>query len=144
MLWIHVASDAVIALAYYSIPVSLAIRSTDYEGVCVSPVYYFGESTPVPLGRMYTKGIHFHTGRCHARHEIPAVAAAIAAGRLHGDVIANRPPSSVVGERDHRVRPDVQPEHRRLPPVAMPMGHPPIGKDVELPHHARCHHPEFG
>jgi threonine dehydrogenase-like Zn-dependent dehydrogenase len=69
---------------------SLAIRSTDYEGVCISPVYYFGDSTPVPLGRMYTKGIHFHTGRCHARHEIPAVAAAIAAGKLHGNIIATR------------------------------------------------------
>ena len=69
---------------------ALAIRSTDHEGVCVCPVYYFGESTPVPLGRMYTKGVHFHAGRCHARHELPAVAAAIAAGRLHGDVIATR------------------------------------------------------
>lgn len=69
---------------------ALAIRATDHEGVCVCPVYYFGESTPVPLGRMYTKGVHFHAGRCHARQEIPAVAAAIAAGRLHGDVIATR------------------------------------------------------
>jgi alcohol dehydrogenase len=69
---------------------ALAIRSTDHEGVCVCPVYYFGDATPVPLGRMYTKGIHFHAGRCHARPEIPAVAAAIAAGRLHGDVIATR------------------------------------------------------
>jgi threonine dehydrogenase-like Zn-dependent dehydrogenase len=69
---------------------ALAIRATDHEGVCVCPVYYFGETTPVPLGRMYTKGIHFHSGRCHARHEIPAVAEAIAAGRLHGDVIATR------------------------------------------------------
>jgi alcohol dehydrogenase len=69
---------------------ALALRSTDHEGVCVCAVYYFGESTPVPLGRMYTKGVHFHAGRCHARHEIPAVAAAIAAGRLHGDVIATR------------------------------------------------------
>ncbi len=69
---------------------ALAIRSTDHEGVCICPVYYFGESTPVPLGRMYTKGIHFHAGRCHARHEIPAVAAAIAAGRLHGEIIATR------------------------------------------------------
>lgn len=69
---------------------ALALRSTDHEGVCVCPVYYFGESTPVPLGRMYTKGVHFHAGRCHARHELPAVATAIAAGRLHGDVIATR------------------------------------------------------
>ena len=69
---------------------ALALRATDHEGVCVCPVYYFGDSTPVPLGRMYTKGVHFHAGRCHARSEIPAVAAAIAAGRLHGDVIATR------------------------------------------------------
>lgn len=69
---------------------ALALRATDHEGVCVCPVYYFGESTPVPLGRMYTKGVHFHAGRCHARAEIPAVAAAIAAGRLHGDLIASR------------------------------------------------------
>jgi threonine dehydrogenase-like Zn-dependent dehydrogenase len=68
----------------------LAIRSTDHEGVCVSPVYYFGPSTPVPLGRMYTKGIRLHAGRCHARREIPEVARAIADGRLHGDVIASR------------------------------------------------------
>ncbi len=68
----------------------LAIRSTDHEGVCVCPVYYFAPTTPVPLGRMYTKGIRLHAGRCHARHEIPAVAEAIAAGRLHGDVIATR------------------------------------------------------
>lgn len=68
----------------------LAIRSTDHEGVCVSPVYYFGDATPVPLGRMYTKGIRLHAGRCHARHQIPAVAAAIAAGRLHGEMIATR------------------------------------------------------
>jgi len=68
----------------------LAIRSTDLEGVCTSPVYYPGEETPVPLGRMYTKGIRFHTGRCHARTVIPAVADAIAGGRLHPDVIATR------------------------------------------------------
>lgn len=69
---------------------ALAIRSTDHEGVCVCPVYYLGNATPVPLGRMYTKGIRLHAGRCHARREIPAVAAAIAAGRLHGEVIATR------------------------------------------------------
>ena len=68
----------------------LAIRSTDLEGVCTSPVYYPGEETPVPLGRMYTKGIRLHAGRCHARTVIPAVADAIAGGRLHPDVIATR------------------------------------------------------
>ena len=68
----------------------LAIRSTDLEGVCVSPVYYPGDGTPLPMGRMYTKGIRLETGRCHARVVIPAVAEATARGRLHPDVIANR------------------------------------------------------
>ena len=68
----------------------LAIRSTDVEGVCTSPVYYPGNDTGLPLGRMYTKGIRFETGRCHARTVIPAVLEAAAAGRLHLDVIATR------------------------------------------------------
>jgi alcohol dehydrogenase len=68
----------------------LAIRSTDCEGVCTSPVYYPGDETPVPLGRMYTKGIRLHAGRCHARSVIPAVATAVAGGRLHPEVIATR------------------------------------------------------
>ena len=67
----------------------LAIRSTDLEGVCVSPVYYPGDGTPVPMGRMYTKGIRLETGRCHARTVIPAVAEATAGGRLHPEVIAS-------------------------------------------------------
>lgn len=69
---------------------AFAIRSTDLEGVCTSPVWYPGDATPLPLGRMYTKGIRFETGRCHARTVIPAVAEAIAARRLHPDVVATR------------------------------------------------------
>ena len=66
----------------------LAIRSTDLEGICVSPVYYLGD-VPVPMGKMYTKGIRLETGRCHARSVIPEVAEATARGRLHPDAIAN-------------------------------------------------------
>jgi alcohol dehydrogenase len=44
-----------------------ALRSCEPEGVCTSIGIYFTESTPVPLLEMYTKGIRFHTGRCHAR-----------------------------------------------------------------------------
>ena len=66
----------------------LAIRSTDLAGVCVSPVYYLGD-VPVPMGKMYTKGIRLETGRCHARSVIPEVAEATARGRLHPDAIAN-------------------------------------------------------
>jgi threonine dehydrogenase-like Zn-dependent dehydrogenase len=68
----------------------LAIDSTDLEGVCVSPVYYPAPETGVPLGRMYSRGIRFHAGRCHARTVIPEVAAAVAEGRLHPDVIVSR------------------------------------------------------
>jgi threonine dehydrogenase-like Zn-dependent dehydrogenase len=68
----------------------LAIRSTDLEGVCVSPVYYPADGTRVPLGQMYTRGIRFHTGRCHARGVIPEVADVIACGRLHPEMIATR------------------------------------------------------
>lgn len=65
----------------------MALRSTEPEGVCVSPAYYPFDETPIPLGRMYTKGVTFHTGRCHARAVLPEVAAAIAAGRLHPELI---------------------------------------------------------
>jgi alcohol dehydrogenase len=68
----------------------MALRSTEPEGVCISPAYYPFDETPVPLGRMYTKGIHFHTGRCHARTILPEVSAAIAAGRLHPERITTR------------------------------------------------------
>jgi alcohol dehydrogenase len=68
----------------------MALRSTEPEGVCVIPAYYPFDETPVPLGRMYTKGVTVHTGRCHARTLLPEVAAAIAAGRLHPDRITTR------------------------------------------------------
>ena len=44
-----------------------ALRSTEPEGICTSIGIYFSETTPVPLLEMFTKGIRFHTGRCHAR-----------------------------------------------------------------------------
>jgi alcohol dehydrogenase len=46
---------------------SCALRSTEPDGICTSIGIYFSEATPVPLLEMYTKGIRFHTGRCHAR-----------------------------------------------------------------------------
>lgn len=68
----------------------MALRSTEPEGVCISPAYYPFGDTPMPLGRMYTKGITFHTSRCHARAVLPDVAAAIAAGRLHPELITTQ------------------------------------------------------
>jgi alcohol dehydrogenase len=67
-----------------------AVRATDKEGTCVCPVYYPGDGTPLPVGRMYTKGITFAAGRCHARAVLPDVVAAVAAGRLHTDRIVTR------------------------------------------------------
>ena len=43
-----------------------AISSTAPNGVCTSVAIYFGP-TPVPLTKMYGKGITFITGRVHAR-----------------------------------------------------------------------------
>lgn len=68
----------------------LALRSTEREGVCVCAAYYPFDETPVPLCHMYTKGVVFHTGRCHARTVIPAVARAMADGRLHPQIVTTR------------------------------------------------------
>lgn len=69
---------------------SLAIRSTDLEGVCTSAVYYPFNDVALPMGRMYTKGVRLFAGRCHARSVLPAVADAIAAQRLHPEIITTR------------------------------------------------------
>lgn len=44
-----------------------ALRSTDKDGVCTAIAIFFEPETAVPLLEMYTQGIRFHTGRCHAR-----------------------------------------------------------------------------
>jgi len=60
-----------------------ALRSTEPDGVCTSIAIYFGETTPIPLLEMYTRGITFKTGRVHARAIIPEVLALVSAGRIH-------------------------------------------------------------
>jgi alcohol dehydrogenase len=59
-----------------------ALRSTEPDGICTSVGVYYEEMTPVPLLEMYTKGITFVTGRCHARPAIPRVLELISSGRL--------------------------------------------------------------
>lgn len=73
-----------------------ALRSTEPDGVCTSVGVYFEPETPVPLLEMYTKGVTFHTGRCHARPNMPRVLDLIAAGRFSPEVVT----SSVVGWDD--------------------------------------------
>src|SRR5262245_8993455 len=67
-----------------------AIRATEPEGICQSVGFHPGPSVPLPLGRMYTLGIRFIVGRCHAAALLPEVVAAIGAQRLHPERITTR------------------------------------------------------
>jgi threonine dehydrogenase-like Zn-dependent dehydrogenase len=67
-----------------------AIRATEPEGICQSVSFHPGPPVPVPLGRMYTLGIHFHVGRCHAAALLPEVVALIEAGRLRPEAVTTR------------------------------------------------------
>ena len=59
-----------------------ALRSTDGYGHCTSVAIHFGETTPVPLLEMYTRGITFHTSRADSRRLLPEVIDLVAGGRL--------------------------------------------------------------
>jgi threonine dehydrogenase-like Zn-dependent dehydrogenase len=59
-----------------------ALRSTEPEGICTSIGIYFTETTPVPLLEMFTKGIRFHTGRCHARPAMEPLLELVREGRF--------------------------------------------------------------
>ena len=43
-----------------------AIESTEPEGTLHSVSYYADAMTPIPLGKLYTRGISFYTGRVHS------------------------------------------------------------------------------
>ena len=65
-----------------------AIRATAPEGVLHSASYYAEEPTvPVPLGRLYTLGITFRTGRAHSAALLPEVIALVADGRLDPSLV---------------------------------------------------------
>jgi threonine dehydrogenase-like Zn-dependent dehydrogenase len=66
-----------------------ALRATSPDGVCTSVGIYF-EETPLPLLEMYTKGITFHTGRCHARSNMPRVLDLVDEGRLSPEIVTSR------------------------------------------------------
>lgn len=65
-----------------------AIASTQPEGTLHS-VSYLAEQpmVPMPLGKLYTLGIHFHIGRAHSAALLPEVIALVATGRLAPGVI---------------------------------------------------------
>jgi alcohol dehydrogenase len=67
-----------------------AIRATEPEGVCQSASYHPGSGVPMPLGRMYTLGIRFCIGRCHAAALLPEVVDLIAAKKLRPEAVTTR------------------------------------------------------
>ncbi len=64
-----------------------ALRSTEADGICTSIGIYFDPETPVPLLEMYTKGIRFHTGRCHARPAMEPLLDLVRAGKLKPELV---------------------------------------------------------
>lgn len=69
---------------------NFVVASTAPNGVCTSVAIYFGETTPMPLLRMYGKGITFHTGRVQARPNLPAVLHACSEGHFHPEHVTAR------------------------------------------------------
>jgi threonine dehydrogenase-like Zn-dependent dehydrogenase len=66
-----------------------ALRSTEPGGHCTSVSILFEEETPVPLLEMYTNGVHFHTGRAHARPAMPTILDLIGKGRLRPELVTS-------------------------------------------------------
>ncbi len=67
-----------------------AIRATEPEGICQSISFHPGTGVPLPMGRMYTLGIRFFVGRCHAASLLPEVMPLIEAGRLRPEAVTTR------------------------------------------------------
>jgi threonine dehydrogenase-like Zn-dependent dehydrogenase len=67
-----------------------AVRATEPEGVCQSVSFHPGKTTPLPLGRMYTLGIRFFVGRCHAASLLPEVVALIERGALRPQAVTTQ------------------------------------------------------
>src|SRR5262245_1617561 len=68
-----------------------AIRASEPEGFCQSVSYHpGGAGVSLPLGRMYTLGIRFFIGRCHAAALLPEVVGLIAAKRLRPELVTTR------------------------------------------------------
>jgi threonine dehydrogenase-like Zn-dependent dehydrogenase len=65
-----------------------AIRATRPEGTLHSVSYYAAEPTvPMPLGRLYTLGITFRTGRANSAALLPEVIGLVADGRLDPSLV---------------------------------------------------------
>src|SRR5499433_3645981 len=67
-----------------------AVRATVPEGTLQSVSFYAGGDMQMPLGRLYTLGIRFFTGRAHAAALLPQVMPLIEAGRLRPAEVTTR------------------------------------------------------
>src|SRR5215831_11295903 len=67
-----------------------AVRATAPEATLQSVSFYAGGDVPMPLGRLYTLGIRFFTGRAHAAALLPQVMPLIEAGRLRPAEVTTR------------------------------------------------------
>jgi alcohol dehydrogenase len=66
-----------------------ALRSTEPEGTCQS-VSFYPAPVPIPLGKLYTLGIRFQIGRCHAAALLPEVMPLIEERRLRPGEVTTR------------------------------------------------------
>lgn len=69
---------------------TLAIRSTEPDGVCTSVGIHPGNATPMPLYDMYLIGMTFVTGRGHARAVLPELLALAESGKIAPAKITNK------------------------------------------------------
>jgi alcohol dehydrogenase len=69
---------------------NFVVASTAPNGICTSVAIYFGETTPMPLLRMYGKGITFLTGRVQARLHLPEILKHCADGHFHPEHVTAR------------------------------------------------------
>ena len=67
-----------------------AVRATVPAGTLQSVSFYAGGDMAMPLGRLYTLGIRFFTGRAHAAALLPQVMPLIEAGRLRPAEVTTR------------------------------------------------------
>jgi alcohol dehydrogenase len=66
-----------------------ALRSTEPDGICTAIAIFFEPETSMPLLEMYTRGIRFHTGRCHARPAIEPILELVRDGSFKPELVTH-------------------------------------------------------
>jgi threonine dehydrogenase-like Zn-dependent dehydrogenase len=67
-----------------------ALASTVPNGVFTQIGMFFSDAVPMPLRSLYARGIQFHTGRVHARAELPEVLAHCIHSRFNAAAVTSR------------------------------------------------------